>query len=261
VLDGCCGGSLQWLGLCGSGGSVLKIAQLAEPFYASGLKPAVVALVVGPEMLVGVPNPPAGPPPAWGDVRRPGAVKQAVLARVWVAQNRYLLNQSFRGLLHAARTSWFEGTGLGVASWSPPAADPWEVTPHEAPFRRGPEELRKQAEGYLQFGWFDPDRYSTRSANARALLDLIRRSRAVSPRVVVVVMPAKSSFRALVPAVARRRLAEVVALAPGDRPVPLIDLWDALPDDMFRDYLHVHAVGREHASRLLARKLTEVLGP
>jgi hypothetical protein len=265
VLDACFHGSLRWLGLCGSGGSILKIAQLARPFFASHLRPTAVVLVVGPEMLVGVPNPPADSPPSWGDVLRAvtgrqfGVLKQTVVGRVWVVQNRFLLNQSFRGLLFAARTTLFEGIRLDVGSWSSPAADPWEVTPHEAPFRRSPEELRKQAEGYLQFGWFDADRYSTRSVNARTLVGLIERSRAMSPHVVVLVMPAKSSFRALVPGVARRRLAEVVALAPGGRSVPIIDLWDQLPDEMFRDHLHVNSNGREHASRLFGRKMVEVL--
>jgi hypothetical protein len=265
VLNARSGLPLHWLGLCGDGGSILKINELAQLLYRSGLRPKVVVLAIGPEMLVGVPNPaPDEPAPlpeilkmlATGDLQM---ARQAMNNRIWLARNSRLVNHDFRHLLYRARIHWLASFGLNVDAMFPPDKQPWILTPHEAPFYRPEEDLARQLAAYEQFGWFDPQAYTPESANARALVDLISRCRSLGAEVLFVVMPAKSSFRAKVPPEAEACLTRLRTEELGATPPPLINIWDALPDEMFRDYLHLNPLGRERVSELLASRLRRQL--
>jgi hypothetical protein len=266
ILDREMGLPLRWLGLCGSGGSLIKIDELAQLFYRSGLKPKVVLLVVGPEMLAGVPNPPLEEPASFQAIltslksRKLAEAKRQVQDRVWMARNSLFINHDFRHLLFQTRLQWLGYNGLNVDAIFPPDKEPWTLQP-AGPFERTPEKQAQQLEEYEAFGWFRPEKYTGEGENARALVDLIRRCRDLGSYVLLVMMPARSNMRQRLPAEARGAIRHLVVREFGDQAPSILDLWDVIPDEEFRDHLHVNWVGREKISRILAARLHDLLAP
>lgn len=104
-------------------------------------------------------------------------------------------------------------------------------------------------------GHFVPENYSPGNAAARSLVGLVRMAHSVGADVAIVSIPVHSSYRRLMPAEARRTLAELIAEASTSGPVRFIDLEAFAPDEWFFDLLHLNATGREHFTPKLAEEL------
>jgi hypothetical protein len=91
--------------------------------------------------------------------------------------------------------------------------------------------------------------------NVRALEGLVVGLRRRGARVVLVLLPESSRLRERVPPEAMRRLSALLgSLAGGDVP-ELLDLREALDDAVLGDLVHLGVLGREEATRRLARHL------
>jgi hypothetical protein len=67
----------------------------------------------------------------------------------------------------------------------------------------------------------------------------------------IVLMPEHSALRDVPSPAADAALAGALALAGGDRLLPVLDLTALLDDELFFDYSHLNVRGRERLSQLL----------
>jgi hypothetical protein len=252
ALDADDGLAIRWLNLFGEGGSIHKIADIADLALASGLKPAAVVLAINPYFLVGNDY----------DVMRAveaETTRNRVKPWVWTWDNRVLANHLVQVATHDARVRLARGLGLGLDALFAPEPRPWETETLRRPHRPA-DELESRLAYNRRIGWLDPRRYGTSTSNAEALARLIRAFRSLGARVVIVEMPLRSTFRRALPPEARLAVEAVARDADPGHPVPIIDLEDEVSDDLFLDLDHLDPDGRVACTRLLADRLREALG-
>jgi hypothetical protein len=101
-----------------------------------------------------------------------------------------------------------------------------------------PEELEIVLKRNIAKGGLDSKHYSTGGEASRSLVNMIRLARSLSTEAVIVVMPENSTFRAYMPAIASKTLADLLEENFGAGAPPVIMLREALPDDLFLDFYH-----------------------
>ncbi len=243
------GESLRFLNLFGIGGSINKINEISNLLVYSGIRPALVVLAINDYMLAGVPGDREA---ARGD-RGMAPWLRAAKERVWTWRNRRIVNYLSRVAADRARFAIFRAAGVGIGAMYPPDPDPWQsMKVVDKPL--GEAEWAAWLREMVEMGRFEPERFRADGSNARSLAGLVRRHRALGAAVVVVRLPMHSQVRDMVPPEADRCLEAVRGEFAG-RPVPIIDLHDAVPDGMFNDVEHLGARGRATCTRLLAERL------
>ena len=258
-------GSLRWLSLYGSGGSLNFMTDLADILFFSKLNPEVVVLAINPYMLAGHPyrpHDPCGDATAvirhlWGREFYSARIALSALmeSRSWILAHRRIINHQVRVGSFRARLRLFRACGLEPDSLRPPDPDPWKVQRLGYPPHQSEDYLRWVLISAERLGRFSPSIYSVQSTQARALAEIITRSRQRGARVYVVLMPERSVWRKHVPAEADRCLQAVLGQYFGETPPPVIDLRASLADEMFSDHYHLNESGMKAASRLLALEL------
>jgi hypothetical protein len=259
----------RWLSLYGSGGSFIYLEDPAWVLFASGLRPAVVLVAINPYMLAGRPYLTEEPCPRLGEAAadlaagelRPAAreLRETLAASGWVLTYRRLVNQRYRRALLQARLRLFRAWGLGVDALFPPDPDPWKVRLGGFPFHQT-EQYRNLQLGWMRdFGWFDARSYSAGGPQAEALVRVIAGCRARGARVLLVLLPERSTLRSRVPARAAQYLRAALKEHFAADPPPVLDMRDALADELFCDQSHPNVRGRALASELLGRRLRAML--
>ena len=246
------------LNLAASGGSYGELADYCAPLLASGLRPALIIVGLHPSWLAGRVAPPAGTP-------SPGALDRAtarerlrrlqawLVQRSWILANRVVIHERLGAAMSTLRRRI--GALLRVAALDAPpwAADPWTVERQYADTRADDDFRALQLEQWAAMGWFDPARLHAATPDGRQLHALLHRLRAMSPRLVVVLMPEAQAFRTRVPASGAQAIGAIAASV--DPGIVVLDLRDRLPETAFRDQAHLNADGSGQVSELLARKL------
>jgi hypothetical protein len=126
---------------------------------------------------------------------------------------------------------------------------------------RGPTAPREIIEGDMRsfglLGCFDPARYPIGGVNYRALVDLIEGEHRHGTKVVAVLLPESTTFRAKFPPEARRALLSALEAPAGDARPLILDFSRFLDDSLFWDYHHVSWMneGRKLFSEELGRRV------
>jgi hypothetical protein len=257
---------MRWLPLNGFGSSFVKLNFYAQTLLASKLRPTVIVLGLHETMLAGqdrrnVPTERGGTHP---DTQRPNTKKDLpqrvkdLITSHWVRAQRANINHFANTNLFELRLSLHRALDSGAVGLFHPGGRPWRASVREElPTRHEKRRMRQRA-GWSDFGWFDPQTYDTTNRHADAFRKLIAGcDRLGAQRIVIVLMPVTSDLRSWLPPEATQRMRELIDEVSVGRPVRVIDLRDAMPDDAFADYAHLNPAGREVFSRLLAQRLSE----
>ncbi|HET6883702.1 MAG TPA: hypothetical protein VFI31_26345, partial [Pirellulales bacterium] len=155
------------------------------------------------------------------------------------------------------RLEVFYLAGVSAEQLSMPAPEPWDEDPlwlwnmddaqHEF--------ATLQLNFWRRRGHFEAENYDVDGNQAQAFVRMIRDYRALGAKVFVVLMPLRSSTRAIVPANAKPCLYEVLQRNFPDSPPTVIDLDDAIPDRLFTDEAHLSKNGADRLSKLVAERL------
>ena len=168
-----------------------------------------------------------------------------------------------------ALLKWF-GMGVDVA-FAPLPNFGLGADVHEPPATgRSPTEVAKAAQirqmafkailaGLQAVGAFDAKGYSVNGANARALVNSIKKLRSKGTQVLIVLMPESKPVRDRVPPEAQEVLKTVLNDAFGDNPPDVIDFRAAMSDDMFADATHLNDTGEQELTKRLAGTLNSYL--
>jgi hypothetical protein len=155
--------------------------------------------------------------------------------------------------LTPVRLALLTSLGQTAAAAFPP------VTPEEyAPRLQGvvdEEGLKYAIESSGDRGAFDPDLYSTDLDTYHSVEVIVRLADAAECKVVIVLMPESSSYRALMPEIAIQSFRQFVRESLADKQPRVVDLREAIPDRDFADAYHVNAEGRRKLTESLARQL------
>jgi lysophospholipase L1-like esterase len=258
------GPSMRWLSLFNNGGSMNKIADQADLLAALEPRPAWVLIGINLTMLADTFEPVdpfnlarARLLLATGQLREAyQAVKGPLQARIWLLANRYRVDRGARMALHKSQSWLLRWFGEGIDVQFPPDPDPWTVD--RPPL---PATASEQVNAWRAEGRFDPRNYSADCTQARALVQTVRTCRALGARVVLIVMPERSTHRSLMPLEAEQAFKATLEMAFGTYAPPLLDCRASLPDDLFADNVHLNAEGRAIFSRLVADRIAALEDP
>lgn len=255
-------GRYRMLNLAASGGSVGEMRAYTEPLLASRLRPDLLVVAVHPSWLAGRQlRAPLSPMPEWGaaGLTWPAVCDHAWAWRQWLAQHSWLLVN--RAAMHAKMRRGMLSLRLRLGAWLamplrdlvPEApGDPWEVRSLYTDAHAAPDFLATQLREWTAAGWFDAERLGE-SDEARGLREWLPALQALSPRVVMVLMPEADAFRTRVPEQGAQSLRGLAADA--QPPIPVLDLRASMPASAFRDQAHLNADGRRQFTVLLAERL------
>lgn len=248
----------RWVVIGGSGGRISILEEILEPFFRTGIRPGTLVLAVHPSHLVD---------------RRADLIGSRFLERPVATAQNYAKKYEGRSPL-----SLFQGYIRRVRSWSYNAlfkvrtgmhdrlgtpyttvvipGDPWDRnSPLYEADRAEPRYLELQLETWESFGWFDAAAYTSDGVEAAALQELLERIKRLGSEIIVVYPPESQKMRVLVP---QQRASEnfVAQLQiAGVEGVRIIDMRDALGENLFYDYAHVNQAGRAAWTEALAERL------
>jgi hypothetical protein len=267
---------LRWLSLSGKGTTDVDLEGMAELVFREGLRPEILVLALHPSMAA-CSDDYLGDSDSQPEGVDTSALAQHVAARQWrellsdlALLPRFVMRSAFperrrlafrlQYLTLRARTDLFQAIGLGAAVIFPPERDPWVVDPEWA---NGPHlsqpGVAAAMEGFRQRGWFDAAQYSPNSRQTQAIVRLSERCKSLKISELIVLMPESSAFHALVPSQAEESLSVGLRSAMGKHAPPIIDLRHSIPEERFRDPVHVDRAGREILSRQFRSILLEQL--
>jgi len=245
--DGC---DAPVVGICGTGGSMQEMLALQAAFLRSNLRASVAVLCIHPAWLAGMFSEP--PPDSLNpiDPLRQGDWREAANRMrwwIWLVQNRFYANQVAFKFLYNMRLNL--GTVAHVDPWREP--QPLGFAAHQTL-----AQLQAQMAYLVRLGWFNAARYAhEQDTQAAALNQLISQLRSRGVRVLVVLMPETSIFRANEPAGPKQFLLDDLGRAFQSSDPPVFDFQNAIPDDLFSDLIHMNAGGRTEFSHKLAQAI------
>lgn len=252
--------SRRWFNLAGSGAGFHELSYYTRPLMQSRLHPELIILGVHPVWMAGREATPPSLNTSPGHAlallrkRQLRPLKQVVTRWSWLAFNRTSLNLAARRELAAARDEIFVGMELPLTALFQPSADPWLVK-RRYDGHATDKVVTGQWRSWESFRWFDSARYREgveREYLARVLADC----RAIAKRVVIVWLPESAQLRKRVPPEAAATFLEVVRGSP--EPPAVVDLREALPEELFYDLVHPNREGRTRLTELLGERLDEL---
>ncbi|MGH7192007.1 MAG: hypothetical protein ACREJM_00560, partial [Candidatus Saccharimonadales bacterium] len=257
----------RWIVLSGAGLSFENLEGIMLPLFFCSQKPSAVVLSVHPQMLVGERF--MSDAPTLGDLPVVGRRRRALkswftsiaplrgLPKHWIVKNHAIVGHFLNTQFYAWRLGVFYLAGVSAEGFCQPTSEPWDDDPwwlwnmNDAERRFANEQIafwRKQ-------GHFKAANYDSDGDQARSFVRMIRAYRELGAKVYVLVMPLRSTLRKLVPRNAKPFLYEVLNREFPDAPPKVIDLEDAMPDELFTDEAHLSITGAERLSRILAKRL------
>ncbi|HVX10510.1 MAG TPA: hypothetical protein VHC22_04980 [Pirellulales bacterium] len=257
----------RWIVLSGAGLSFENIENVMHPVFFCGLKPTVVALGVHPQMLVGErylgDEPTAGPLRVVGRRRRALESHFASLGGLgwlhshWAVKHRGIMGHFLRSHIYTARLFVFYMAGVTAERLATPAAEPWDEDPLWLWNMDDAENqfAQLQMDFWHKRGHFEPENYDPNGAQARCIVRMISAYRELGAKVVIFIMPLRSTTRKILPPNAKPCLYEVLRTAFPDAPPTVIDFEKAIPDRLFTDEAHLTKNGADRLSKMVAEKL------
>lgn len=259
----------RWIVLAGAGLSFENIESVMLPVFFCDLKPSTVVFGVHPQMLVGEhylgDEPAVGPENVVGRRRR--MMKSQFkwfgasdwLRKHWAIRHRALMADFLRSWFYATRVMVFYRAGVSAEWLAPPSSQPWDEDPLWLWNMDDAENLF--AENQIKFwerrGHFEAESYHADGDQAHSFVRMIRAYRRLGAKVYIVIMPLRSSVRAIVPPNAKPCLLEVLDREFPESPPTIFDLESAMPDRFFTDEAHLSLSGGERLSKQVAELLRE----
>lgn len=243
---------MRWYNLHGWGGSLNRTRDLVELAFASDMKPDVVLLCINPYMLIGH---------HFETEHRTIMKREGKFLKpwIWTYDNRHVVNHLSRLAWIRARMWLLKTFDFGFLKLYPRPAEPGKVPPRKRIPPMTPEEMRAKADDYRLIGWYDPARYRIDSTNSRSLVEIVRASRARGAQVAIILLPEHSLFRRLIPPEGVRCFDEINKAYFPDDPVPIYNLRDRLPDELFQDPDHASIDGMEPISKMVGECVHDLL--
>lgn len=244
---------LRWFNLHGWGGSVNRTRDLVDLAYASDMKPGVVLICINPYMLVGH---------DFEIGHRMMARKEGKFFKswIWIYDNRFVVNVLARNAWLRLRMALLRTFRFGFLSlYQPEPAGLQGDKPRVRLPSLTPAEMADNIEMRREEGWGDPARYRPDSSNSRSLVEIVSASRARGATVAIILMPEHSLFRRLIPPRAVPCFDEINRLNFPDNPVPIYNLRERIPDDLFLDPDHAGVDGLEPISALVGECVRDLL--
>lgn len=255
--------SMRWLLINGFGSSFVKLNYYAQTLLASGLRPRVVVMGLHATMLAGQDR--ANKPGAVPEIeahkmpeataKKPGLRRQVkrLVTLHWVRKQRKNISHFTNMGLFEMRLSLHKTLGSGAVGLFQPGDNPWRLA--ERP-QKDSGQRKQQRKGWRNFGWFEPGTYDTGNTHADAFRDLMAGLEAMDvPEVVIVLLPISSDLRDWLPSEADERMSAMIDEVRAGRTVRVFDMRDAMPDEVFFDYVHLTPAGREVFTRKLAEAM------
>jgi hypothetical protein len=224
----------NWLILGCAGAQIRNMEFNSLAFDSSTLHPSMVALCIHEWMFHRFDRVEYGTPQPW------------LTAHSWLLNNHRFLSSYFLIQLHRGTDSMGQLFGLPLWESYSIEKNPWEggnapTEPH------APPDNMKAGWTALNFE-MRPEQFQNSQIELDAFRDLIGKLRAHSQRVIIVLMPESSQLRAVYPSYVDPYFRKAVAdLNP---PPQVINLQNALPDEMLYDYDHVNTQGRARLSEI-----------
>lgn len=286
ILNQQCEPKQPWLLINGFGSSFIKLHYYAQALIASELKPDTIVLGLHATMIAGQDRdralrdtastaamPSTSKKQASAETKPvstdaysvfdviQGALKGSnrwIRKRIWTRTQRKNISHHMNMTLFEARLAFHRQLDNGAVGLFPPTARPWAAPGRdELPKRRPDAFLKRQIKGWREFGWYDSASYTTTNRHADAFRELIAGCDALGPnKIVIILLPVTSDLRGWLPPEALSAMHELIDEVSVGRPVRVIDLRDAMPDDAFADYAHLNPAGRAAFSSLLAERLS-----
>lgn len=238
----------RWLNLATTGSSFDELRYTFGPLFASGLDADLLVIAIHPGWLAGR---------MVDDPALDGILISKTAPRTsWLLFNRGLVNSRARRALADLR-EWLLLGQLGVPfdGVYPPSREPWRDSPRtdgawDAKF------AGHQMETWQRKRWFEASWFARADEEVEAAADVVAAAQRTAKRVVVVLMPESSTLRAAMPAEAeaafRRALARLAA------PPPVLDLRAAIPDELFKDHIHLGGRGAQLLSAMMPDRIAEL---
>ncbi len=256
--------SRPWLVVTGFGSSFVKLHYYAQPLLASDLKPDTIVLGLHATMLAGQDRNNAAvddKKTAARPDRTDGGwrLKRQFMQLIWVRTERKNISHHVNMALFETRLALHDQLGSGAVGLFAPAEAPWVSTIREQlPERRPDKFLQRQINGWREFGWYEPESYTTTNRHADAFRELIAGCASLEPdEIVIVLMPVSSDLRSWLPDEAQQAFRELVEEVSVGRSIRVLDMRDTMPDAYFADYAHLNPAGRPVFTRLLAERLSD----
>ncbi len=263
VLSSVADPEMPWLLLNGFGSSFVKMHYYAQPLLAGELRPQTIIIGLHPSMLAGQDPGSSKEPKIVSRAKRMKAIRNSarrLFQMSWVREQRVNISHFSNIYLFGLRMTLHEALGSGSVGLFPPDGDPWSVSSRrDLPDRRPKSFFRRQRHGWREFGWYRAESYDTTNQHADAFRKLISGCHDMgAQRIVLVLMPVTSDLRGWLPPEAQTAIRSLIDEVSVGRPVHMIDLQDAMPDEVFADYAHLNPAGREVFTRLLAKRLSSL---
>jgi hypothetical protein len=238
----------RWLNLATTGSSFDELRYTFGPLFASELDADLLVIAIHPGWLAGR----VVDDPAFDAI----LISSTAPRTSWLLFNRGRVNQLARSALGDLR-EWLLLGKLGVPfdGVHPPTLEPWRDSPRndgvwEAAF------ARHQLETWQRKRWFEASWFARADEEVDAAAEVVAAAQRTAKRVVVVLMPESSTLRAAMPVEAeaafRRALARLAA------PPPVLDLRAAIPDELFKDHIHLGGRGAQLLSTLMPDRIAEL---
>lgn len=240
----------DWLILTSEGTTISLYNLYGDSLFESDVRPRQFVIAVNELMLHSFDR-------AWFDAQQDFSahLRNRQFAKIpkdcsWLYRNHGRLEDWFMLLMKRANNKIRRALHQPMYDWYAPEGDAFLPTAVARPALTAPaDELALQWEAYELL--LKPGQFPRDNPQVLELKELVGRARRHGAAVSIVVLPESAALRALYPPIAAQRFQEAVEAAAAGRPLPVIDLRAALPDEMYYDYIHPNAQGRAKISAML----------
>jgi hypothetical protein len=257
------GANCRCLGLAGAGASMGDLAQHAEALLSSSVRPDLVLIGVGPQLMID-PGPKRGnQKPKAPPMRRRLDLRHALLAirnGSWLYSRRLDVTLGVESAVLEARARLFGALHVRIKEPEDSARSPWRpMTREMGKEHYSDATLREELAAFESAGGFDPQTYARSTKAPATLVRLIKQFRDRGAVVVILILPEHSWLRRRMPAsIAQAVRKSLLEAFPAGAPA-VVDLSDALGDDDFVDVFHANTKGSVALSRLVGARLAAQL--
>ena len=252
----------RYLALCGAGGAMDAIDDLASPLFEYELVPDLVLIGVSPHLLV-------EPPPPSEAVRSDGSpssrgtqtsnnLRQTIKELIWIRSRRADVAGLWAEETSRLRRGFLRTMGVPIRS---DGVEPWgELWHADWPERATRATIDGMLSGYGQRGCYLPERYREEGGleQAASLRSLIQRLVDRGSRVLVFLVPEASELRSRIPPEGVQALIEAIPTEPVSQ-IELLDHRETLEDWEFVEISHANHYGKVRFSELMAGEIRRIL--
>jgi hypothetical protein len=235
----------QWLVLAESGHNFTQLALYSRALRASTLRPRLVVLGVHAFMLRSNDRDFSSDDAPVAPLQHLRHRQLKLLAKdfSWLDRNHVRLEDETNLLVASATDQLRRAVGLPMYHWYPVDSQPGECWTFCFGNRGTADWVTQQWEGFRRV--LIPEQFPAENGQLQVFESMVEQFRARGSDVVCVLMPESSQLRQIVPPIAQTRFAQAVArVSTPENPLRVIDLREAMPDDVYFDYTHLNPDGR-----------------